>query len=92
MQEEIEHKTVNLAISTTKLSARTDKVFSFCSIISLLEFDGDLLPGMGGVQQSCHKEAEKSAGFKNAKPIKKFSMAHLSRYRCRAVSGRLPSG
>ena len=25
MQEEIEHKTVNLAISTTKLSARTDR-------------------------------------------------------------------
>ena len=28
----------------------------------------------------------------NAKPIKKFSMAHLSRCRCRAASGRLPSG
>ena len=28
MQEEIEHKTVNLAISTTKLSARTQKPMS----------------------------------------------------------------
>jgi hypothetical protein len=33
-------------------------------MLILLKFDGDFLSGMGGVQQSCHKEAEKSAGFK----------------------------
>ena len=49
----------------------TDKVFSFCSIIVLLEFDRNLLPGMGGVQQSCHEEAEKSAGFKKCETDKK---------------------
>ena len=46
----------------------------------------------GGFQQSCHEEAEKTPASKNAKPIKKFSMAHLTPCRCRAASGRLPSG
>jgi len=47
-------------------------VFSFCSIIFLLEFDSDFLPSTGGVQQSCHKEAEKGTSFKNDKRINKI--------------------
>jgi hypothetical protein len=40
-------------------------------MLILLKFDGDFLSGMGGVQQSCHKEAEKSAGFKKCETDKK---------------------
>jgi len=47
-------------------------VFSFCSIIVLLEFDRDFLLSTGGVQQSCHKEAEKGTSFKNDKRINKI--------------------
>jgi len=47
-------------------------VFSVCSIIFLLEFDSDFLPSTRGVQQSCHKEAEKGTSFKNDKRINKI--------------------
>ena len=49
----------------------TDKVFSVCSIIFLLEFDSDFLPSTGGVQQSYHKEAEKGTCFKKCETDKK---------------------
>ena len=48
----------------------TLSVLSFCSIIILLK-DGALLPGMGGVQQCCHEEAEKGTRFKKCETDKK---------------------
>jgi hypothetical protein len=38
------------------------------------------------------KNPKKAPASKNAIPIKKFRMAHLTPCRCRAASGRLPSG
>ena len=38
------------------------------------------------------KKPKKAPASKNAIPIKKFSMAHLTPCRCRAASGRQPSG
>jgi len=47
-------------------------VFSFCSIIVLLEFDRDFLPGTGGVHQCGDEKTTKGTSFKNDKRINKI--------------------
>ena len=49
-------------------------------------------PSLAACIRAATKKPKKAPASKNAKPIKKFSMAHLSRCRCRSASAHLPSG
>ena len=49
-------------------------------------------PTWAAFSRAAAKKPKMAPASKNAKPIKKFSIAHLSRCRCRAASDRLPSG
>ena len=49
-------------------------------------------PSLAACIRAATKKPKKAPASKNAKPIKKFSMAHLSRCRCRSAFAHLPSG
>ena len=87
MQEEIEHKTVNLAISTTKLSART--LLRGMQFL-LRQYDKHASQG----KQSMKRLVRQNRGVTNVEIQKTgirplFRRATISSFKCNSVNGVL---